>query len=241
MQKPLHKGRAFAGRPLFVARDETSPARQQLSLCADREAPRRVHTVRLFPKIMKRSKDMKTLLLAALGAATILPAAAHAQSEGSTRRIEPYVGVMGGIHDFDREGNKAGIPPVGYDGRLVEGVAGVNVNVAGPIVLGVEGNATKGVSGDIDWEYGAAGRVGVKAGKDSMLFGKVGYQWINFDALGTDSRDYHGTTYGAGVEVSPVDLGLAKGDSSNIRLRLQADTFGHGNSIRPMAGVVAKF
>jgi outer membrane immunogenic protein len=183
---------------------------------------------------------MKTLLFAAIAAASALPIAAHAQSDGSTRRIEPYVGVMGGVHDFDAETNKAGIPPVGYKGRLVEGVAGVNVNVVGPIVVGVEGTASKGVSGDIDWEYGVAGRAGVKAGKDSLIFGKVGYKWVNFDALGADSRDYHGTTYGAGVEVSLADLG-SSAQSSNIRLRVQADTMGNFNSIRPMAGVVAKF
>jgi outer membrane immunogenic protein len=183
---------------------------------------------------------MKTLLFAGTLLASMVPFAAQAQDGGSTRRIEPYVGVMGGIHDFDNEPNKAGIP-AGYNGRLVEGVAGINANVAGPIVVGIEGSAAKGVSGDIDWEYGAAGRLGVKAGKDSMLFGKVGYKWTNFDALGPDSPDFHGTTYGAGVELSAADMGLTKGDSSNIRLRVQADTMGNFNSIRPMAGVVAKF
>jgi outer membrane immunogenic protein len=188
-----------------------------------------------------RSKDMKTLLFAAMAAASVIPAAAMAQDDASSaRRIEPYVGVLGGVDNYDSEGNKAGIP-AGYHGRIVEGVAGVNYNVAGPIVVGVEGNATKGVDGAIDWEYGAAGRVGVKAGKDSMFFGKVGYQWVNFDALGKDSPDFHGTTYGAGVELSAADMGLSKGDSSNIRLRVQADTMGNFNSIRPMAGVVAKF
>jgi outer membrane immunogenic protein len=182
---------------------------------------------------------MKTLLLAAAAAASFAPLAANAQDE-APRRISPYVGVMGGVHNFDSETGKEGIPPVGYKGRMVEGVAGVNMNVAGPLVVGVEGTASKGVSGDIDWEYGAAGRVGVKAGKDSLIFGKVGYKWVNFDALGPNSRDYHGTTYGAGVEVSPADLG-SSAQSSNIRLRLQADTMGNFRSIRPMAGVVAKF
>lgn len=185
---------------------------------------------------------MKTLLLAAVAAASIFPVAAMAQDDAgsSQRRIEPYVGVMGGIHNYDSETSEEGIPPVGYKGRMVEGVAGVNVNVAGPLVVGVEGTASKGVSGDIDWEYGAAGRVGVKAGKDSMLFGKVGYQWTNFDALGKDSSDFHGMTYGAGVELSPADMGSSAA-SSNIRLRVQADTTGDFHSIRPMAGVVAKF
>jgi outer membrane immunogenic protein len=80
----------------------------------------------------------------------------------------------------------------------------------------------------------------VKAGKDSMIFTKVGYQWTNFDALGPDSRDYHGMTYGAGVELSPADMG-GSAQSSNVRLRVQADTTGNFHSIRPMAGVVAKF
>lgn len=187
---------------------------------------------------------MKTLLFSAAVAASLLPAAALAQDgteqDGGSRRIEPYVGVMGGIHNFDSETGKEGIPPVGYKGRIVEGVAGVNANVAGPIVLGVEGTASKGVSGDIDWEYGVAGRAGIKAGKDSLIFTKVGYKWVNFDALGPDSRDYHGMTYGAGVELSPADMG-GSAQSSNIRLRVQADTMGNFHSIRPMAGVVAKF
>jgi outer membrane immunogenic protein len=185
---------------------------------------------------------MKTLLLAAIAAASAFPVAAYAQDDAASsgRKLEPYVGVMGGIHNYDAETSKEGIPPVGYKGRIVEGVAGVNYNVAGPLVLGVEGTASKGVSGDIDWEYGVAGRAGIKAGKDSMFFGKVGYQWTNFAALGPDSRDYHGMTYGAGVELSPADMGSSAA-SSPVRLRVQADTTGNFHSIRPMAGAVVKF
>ncbi len=183
---------------------------------------------------------MKTLLLAALAAASAFPVAAIAQDDAAPRRFEPYVGVLGGIENFDSEPNKQGIPPVGYKGRIVEGIVGVNINIAGPLVVGVEGNATKGVSGDIDWEYGAAGRVGVKAGKDSLIFGKVGYQWVNFDALGKNSPDFDGFTYGAGVELSAADMGMLS-NRSNLRLRVQADTFGNFHSIRPTAGLVAKF
>ncbi|MGE4323696.1 MAG: outer membrane protein, partial [Sphingobium sp.] len=180
-------------------------------------------------------------LFAAIAAASFIPFAAQAQDDNaSSSRIEPYVGVMGGVHNFDSETSKEGIPPVGYKGRMVEGVAGINARVAGPIVLGVEGTASKGVSGDIDWQYGVAGRAGVKAGKDSLIFTKVGYQWVNFDALGPNSPDFHGMTYGAGVELSPADMG-SSAERSNIRLRFQADTNGNFHSIRPMAGVVAKF
>ncbi len=184
---------------------------------------------------------MNKLLFAAVAAASFLPAAAMAQDDaGSARRIEPYVGVMGGIDNYDSETGKEGIPPVGYKSRIAEGVAGVNYNVAGPVVVGVEGTVSKGISGDVDWEYGVAGRAGVKAGKDSLIFGKVGYRWVNFDALGSDSPDFHGTTYGAGVELSAADMGSSAA-SSPIRLRVQADTLGNFRSIRPMAGVVAKF
>lgn len=191
---------------------------------------------------------MKKLLFAALAAASAapfaLPAVAQAQDTmavgpetPSDSRIEPYVSVLGGRHDFDNQFSEARVPP-GAAGWEVEGIAGVNFNV-GPVLLGVEGNATKGVSGDIDWEYGAAGRVGIRAGKDSIIFGKVGYQWINFDR-GRNSPDRHGTTYGAGVELSLADMGMAA-DRSPIRLRFQMDTFGNFTSIRPMAGLTIKY
>ncbi len=182
---------------------------------------------------------MKKIVLAATAALIFAPIAAHAQDDAAPRKIEPYVGVLGGFHDFDNESFNGG-PPAGYRGYLVEGVAGVNANIGGPIVLGVEGQVAKGFSKDIDWEYGAAGRIGLRAGKDSLFFAKVGYQWTNFAPLGVDSRDYHGTVYGAGVELSAADMGLSA-NRSNLRLRFQADTRGDFHSVRPMAGIVAKF
>lgn len=182
---------------------------------------------------------MNKLLFAAMAAASLVPATVHAQESSS--RLEPYVGITSGADNFDHQEHKDGIPPVGYNGWLVEGVAGVNYNVAGPFIVGVEGNVAKGINGDVDWEYGFTGRAGVKAGKDSMIYGSMGYRWTNFAALGDNSRDYHGTTYGFGAEVSPVDLGMGKGDKSPVRLRLQVDTLGNFTSFRPMAGVVAKF
>ncbi|MHA6718065.1 opacity protein [Sphingomonas sp. RS6] len=158
--------------------------------------------------------------------------------------VEPYVGVMGGWEQFDRQPN-AGIPvePNGYryDGSLVQGVAGVNVPL-GPVFVGAEGNVVKGVDGDIDWEYGAAGRFGVRAGESGLIYGKVGYQWVNFDRLGDDSRDYHAMTYGVGVEVGPKDIGLGGiTGNSGVRLRLEMNTFNDAKSFRPMAGVIAHF
>lgn len=158
--------------------------------------------------------------------------------------IEPYVGILGGYERFDEQRN-AGIPlPAdgkGYDGGLVQGVAGINVPL-GPVFIGAEGNVVKGFKGDIDWEYGAAGRFGLRAGESGMIYGKVGYQWVNFAALGNDSRDFHAMTYGAGVEVGPKDIGLGGiTGNSGVRLRMEINTFGAAKSFRPMAGVIAHF
>lgn len=163
--------------------------------------------------------------------------------------IEPYVAVMGGWEQFDREA-VAGIPaqPRGYklDGALVEGIIGVNVPL-GPVFAGVEGSVAKGVSGDIDWQYGAYGRFGFRAGDSGLFYGKVGYRWNNFENFGPGvvadtNRDYHATVYGIGAEIGPKDIGLGGiTGNSGLRLRMEVSTFDDANSFRPMAGVVAHF
>ena len=160
--------------------------------------------------------------------------------------IEPYVGIMGGWEQFDNEPNRAGIPQAAsrddkLNGSLVQGIVGVNVPL-GPVFVGAEGNVAKGVSGDIDWQYGAAGRFGFRAGDSGLIFGKVGYQWVNFDRFGNNSRDYHAVSYGAGFEVGPKDIGLGGvTGNSGIRLRGEVSTFGKTNSFRPMLGVIGHF
>lgn len=182
-------------------------------------------------------KSLPLTLAVALAAGIAAPAMAQ-----EARGLQPYVGVMGGLHDFDND-QYNGSPPSGYRGWVIEGVAGLNYDL-GPIVIGAEGSVAKGVSRDIDWEYGAAGRLGLKAGKDSMFFAKVGYQWTKFDGdvfppVNTD-RHYDGTTYGMGVELSTADLS-STAETSNLRLRAQVDTRGDFHSFRPMVGVIAKF
>lgn len=205
---------------------------------------------------------MRTLIaVAALAAA--FPAVAYAQDADTTTTtetsvtetapdgsrafgIEPYVGIMGGYEQFDDSHPAAGIPkaPGGrdFDGGIVQGVVGVNVPL-GPVFVGVEGNATKGFKGDIDWEYGVAGRAGFRIGESGLIYGKAGYQWVNFDALGNDSRDFHDITAGLGVEVGPKDIGLGGiTGRSGVRLRLEVNSFGKDfNSFQPMAGVIMHF
>ena len=176
---------------------------------------------------------------AAAFAALALPAVARAQDAApdGTRAfgIEPYVGVLGGYDSYDRNGAfGARAAQSRMQGYIVSGIAGVNVPL-GPVFVGAEGNATKGFD-DLNWEYGAKGRVGVRAGNSGLVYISGGYQWVD----GKHKRgfgDDHDWLYGVGLEVGPKDLGMP-GNNSGIRLRLQADTYNNFQSIRPMAGVV---
>ena len=204
---------------------------------------------------------MRKILTAAALAATTLAVPAFAQdataptsqtdvapaAPDGTRAfgIEPYFAIRGGWEQFDSEANPAGVPAVArnnkLNGSLVEGIVGVNVPL-GPVFVGAEGNVAKGVSGDIDWEYGAAGRFGVRAGDSGLIYGKVGYQWVNFAKRVPTNVDYDDITYGAGFEVGPKDIGLGGiTGNSGFRLRGEVSTFGNFHSFRPTLGIVAHF
>ena len=199
---------------------------------------------------------MRKLLLAAAFSAATIATPAFAQDAVDTTEVsapdgsrgfgfEPYVGILGGWENFDSEPNDAGIPQ-GFrnnelNGSLVQGVVGFNVPV-GPLFVGAEGEVAKGVSGDIDWQYGVGGRFGFRAGETGLLFGKVGYRWTNFDRFGTNSRDYHEMTYGVGFEVGPQSIGLGGiTGESGLRLRGEVSTQGDAHSFRPMLGLVTHF
>lgn len=158
--------------------------------------------------------------------------------------FEPYVGIMGGWEKFDVNRSNGILPRVprdNVDGALIQGVVGFNVPL-GPVFVGAEGNVAKGVDGAIDWQYGAAGRFGLRAGDSGLFYGKVGYQWVNFDRAGLRGRDYHDVTYGVGFEVGPKDIGLGGlTGNAGFRLRGEVSTFGEADSFRPMLGVITHF
>ncbi len=183
---------------------------------------------------------MRKFVLAALAAA-LVPAAAFAQDtapDGSKAfGLEPYVGVFGGYHDFDKgtkgplnRGNSA-------NGALVGGYAGVNVPLSF-LVVGAEGEIAKGFN-DIDYEYGVTGHVGIRAGDSGMIYARAGEQWIHGkNGFGND----HNEIYGMGVEVGPKDIGLSGlTGNAGVRLRLAADTYDNFQSIRPTVGVSFHF
>ncbi|WP_022681332.1 outer membrane protein [Sphingobium bisphenolivorans] len=182
----------------------------------------------------------KYLFAAALVAA--LPSVASAQEETAPDGtpafgIEPYVGILGGWHSFDRRTEFGSVPgETIMSGAILSGVAGVNVPL-GPVFVGVEGNATKGWS-DIDWEYGVKGRFGARAGESGMIFASAGYQWVHGKQGWPDRKDW---MYGAGVEVGPKDIGLGGiTGNSGIRFRFQTETYDF-DSFRPTAGVIFHF
>ncbi len=187
---------------------------------------------------------MKNKIVAAAFAACVISSPALAQEEAPDGTpafgVEPYIAVMGGVHNFDDETSESGIPPSNYRSRIIEGLVGVNVPL-GAFFVGAEGSIVKGIDGDEDWEYGAAGRAGVRVGDSGMFYGKVGYQWVNFDT-GKDAPDDDAMMYGIGFEVGPKDIGLG-GVTGNagIRLRGEVQTYDDFTSLRPTLGVVTHF
>lgn len=151
--------------------------------------------------------------------------------------IEPYIGILGGYHTFDRDSEFGStVDDSRVNGALISGIAGINVPL-GPTFIGVEGNVAKGFS-DIDWEYGVRGRLGARAGESGMVFASAGYQWIEAKDGFPNRSDW---VYGVGVEVGPKDIGLGGiTGNSGVRLRLQMETYDF-DSLRPMGGVVFHF
>jgi outer membrane immunogenic protein len=193
---------------------------------------------------------MRKLVLAVVAASAAFvatPSFAQDTAPDGTKAfgIDPYVAVRGGWEEFDNGSLPArvgGVPRSNkLNGSIVEGLVGVNVPL-GPLFVGAEGNVAKGISGDIDWQYGAAGRAGFRAGESGLFYGKVGYQWVNFDKRTDTGRDFHDMTYGVGFEVGPKDIGLG-GITGNagFRLRGEVSTYGNFDSFRPTLGVVAHF
>ena len=188
---------------------------------------------------------MLKIVLTTLGAAALaLPGVALAQDTAPTAPdgtrafgIEPYFGVGGAYQDFDRK-ETGGVFNQRGSARApaIDAFVGVDVPL-GPVVVGVEGQGSKGFQ-DIDWEYGAMGRVGIRAGDSGLFFARAGYRWIEGRrGFGKD----HNEVYGLGVEIGPKNIGLGGvAGKSGARLRLAVDTYDL-TSIRPSAAVVFHF
>lgn len=152
--------------------------------------------------------------------------------------IEPYFGILGGYHLFDRPSPIDGVRQRRLDGALIEGVIGVNIPV-GPIFVGIEGHGARGF-GDLRWEYGARGRAGFRAGESGLVYASAGYTWTNvLNRRGFPDRK--GWMWGIGAEFGPSDVGLGGVTGrAGPRFRISVETADF-NSLRPMAGVIFHF
>jgi hypothetical protein len=174
---------------------------------------------------------MRRLILAAAIEAS-LPAVASAQE---TPAMEAYVGLLGGGHVFDRQSEFGSVPRYGaMNGQLLEAVGGVNLPLGDSFFVGAEGNVAKGIQ-DIDWEYGAKGRFGLRSHDGGLLYVSAGHQWVNGRR---GFADHHDWSYGFGVEM-PYSA-FSAGTGKSPRLRFSVDTYDF-DSIRPMAGIVFGF
>lgn len=208
----------------------------------------------------EKELNVKPMLYKAalVAAASLTPIAAQAQTttppateeavapDGSDAfGFEPYVAVMGGYFNYDGNLSDSGIPDKAggsnREGGIVEGIVGANIPL-GAFFVGAEGSVAKGFTGDIDWQYGVAGRAGFRAGESGLIYGKAGYEWVNFDDdATTGGRDYGNEVYGLGFEAGPRDIGLGGlTGETGARLRVEVTT-NDFNSYRPMAGVVFHF
>ena len=106
--------------------------------------------------------------------------------------------------------------------------------------MGAEGNGAKGF-GDIDWEYGVTGHVGLRAGESGQIFARAGYQWVEAKSrrfpLDTVDRQGEDVIYGVGFSVGPEDIGIGP---AGMRFRVNVDSVGF-DSLRTTGGVLFHF
>lgn len=165
----------------------------------------------------------------AISAAALAATPAMAQ-EG---QAEFYVGGQAGYHDIGD--NALG----GDDGGAIVGTyAGVDVPVGESLVLGLEGNWNRGTNA-IDYEYGVAGKLGVRAGARTQLFVRGGYQEVDFD-LGNIVNG----PVPAGLDDTDGDYLVGAGAqyklNENLSLRGVVDTIAF-DTVRATAGLAYHF
>lgn len=163
---------------------------------------------------------MKHLLIAAVAAATLVPAAAQAQTDTGTGL---YAGAQVGYHNFEGD----------FDSTLLGGYLGFNAPVGESLVAGLEGNYNFSVGGDTDAEYGVSAHLGVRTG-NGVVFGRAGWQEVNFD-LGALDDSIDDTDDGI-----LVGIGGEFGFGTNTAFRVTLDTI-EFDTVRLGAGVTFHF
>jgi len=183
------------------------------------------------------------LLATAVALPFAVPGVAHAQESTGAH---PYVGVQAGFHNLNVDEDD--IDTAGFDlddsALTYGGYAGVDFDIGGSAVVGVEGNFNLG-DGPIDSEYGLAGRVGYRAKGGTVVFARAGYQWINVDGAGLlgvdedliddDDLDVSDTI---GDYLVGVGADIAVGESMGLRVAVDTVSF---DTLRPSVGLHLRF
>ncbi len=161
---------------------------------------------------MHKFKLIHNSLLGAALALAIMPAASNAEAFNG-----PYAGVEAGLGKLKTEGSTL-VGPFRRtdDSAVVSAVAGYRLPLGeeSPIVLGVEGNAGLYTNGG-DARYGVTGIGGMKIGEKALLYGKVGYAWLDGVQTGA-GEGVDGLLLGGGAELALNDRISARAEYRRI-------------------------
>lgn len=161
---------------------------------------------------MLNTKLMKCAFVGAATTLALVPAIASAEAFDG-----PYVGVEAGLGIVKSKGSLLTGPFKRTDNSaVVNAVAGYRLPLGedSPVVVGVEGNAGVYTNGG-DARYGVAGMGGFKLADTAMVYGKVGYAWLDGVPNGT-GKGLDGLVFGGGAEVALTDSISARAEYRHI-------------------------
>lgn len=160
---------------------------------------------------------------AALTVVATAPAMARSPFDGA------YVGAFAGYSDGDVDTTVGSIADdTGIDGFTFGGYTGYGktfdkLYIGGEAEIGytdLDGSGTVGslsASYETDWSYGLSARAGYLVTPTVLAYGRVGYQWTEFEGTATSAatavnfdRTFDGWRLGGGVEVAITDNLLSR-------------------------------
>ncbi len=178
---------------------------------------------------MHISNFIRPCLTGSLLALALAPSVANADAFNG-----PYAGVEAGLGILKTEGSILTGPISESDNSaMVSAVAGYRMPLGdSPVVLGAEGSVGTYTSGKGDLRYGAAGIGGVKLGERALVYGKVGYAWLDGVPNGT-GEGIDGLVLGGRRGTGTVRPGQRAGRIPAYRLRRDQLSRQHARFHRP--------
>ncbi|MBV1917209.1 MAG: outer membrane beta-barrel protein [Sphingomonadaceae bacterium] len=157
-------------------------------------------------------KSLKLALACGCGALVMLPELAAAESFNG-----PYAGIEAGLGILKTEGSILTGPFKETDNSAVtSAVIGYRMPLGknAPVVLGAEGSAGIYTNGG-DARYGVSGIGGVRLGDKALIYGRVGYAWLDGIQTGA-GKGVDGLVLGGGVELALTKRISARADYKHI-------------------------